>query len=169
MHRKKAAYDPARQWGLRSGDGGSERQQEADGGGATYVVQGHVVSRHARPVAESMGREEQSRAARKRADAQAEKMLQSLANRDSDGMRAVVTARDRGLELRGEKAKGKGKAKEGDEAEESEEPGRKNAFTATMVKHLGFDPTARRGQHQPTEEDLAKKVHRTLLRVHSMN
>jgi minichromosome maintenance protein 10 len=154
VHRKKAGYDPSRNWGLRPGDGASERQPEGDSGGATYVVEGHVVSRFARPAAELMGREEQARAARKRTNAENEKLLKGLLGRDDAGMRAVVTARDRGLELMGEKqssAKGKGK---------EQEPGRKNAFSASIVKHLGFDPTAtaRRGSRQPAEEDLAKKV-----------
>lgn len=167
--RKRAAYEPSQQWGLRPEDAsgaGGERQRESDGGGATYVVQGHVLSKHARPVAESMGREEQAKAARKRANRETEKMLQSLAGRDEGGMRAVVKAREKGLEVRGEKGKdvAKGKAK-GKAKEEIDDGGSRKAFSASVIKTLGFDPTAkaRQGLEKPTEDDIDRKVKNNFL------
>ena len=89
--RTKPAFDPARQWGLLPDNSGG-------GGGATYVVSGHVVSGGASDprsvyVGEAVGREAQAKAARASAK-DADRALQRLLQRDKDGMKYVVSARD---------------------------------------------------------------------------
>lgn len=165
--RRKPAYDPAKQWGLKPAAGAAT---DADGG-ATYVVAGHVVSGGSGAgaanmfVAETMGREGQARAARKAASKETEKTLQKIAGRDKEGMRAVVRAREVGLgadkekKQGGGKAKGKGKPRqEGEDAreEEAEPVHRKNAFSAAVVKQLGFDPTAAKTRRVEERDVLAK-------------
>lgn len=110
--RSKPAFDPARRWGLLPDNSG--------GGGATYVVSGHVVAGGSDPrsvhVGEAVGREAQAKAARASAK-EADRALQKLLQRDKDGMKYVVTARDyekkRSKKEPGEEGgKGMGKGKE---------------------------------------------------------
>ncbi|TFK91893.1 hypothetical protein K466DRAFT_628822 [Polyporus arcularius HHB13444] len=154
--KKKPDYDPARQWGLKP---------ETQASGATYVVSGHVVSGGASQsmfIGEHVGREAQAKAARKLA-ADTDKTLQRLLSRDREGTKALVSAREfakrkaeeaKEEEVKKGKGKGKGKAKaepskEGDissKSERNEEVPRKNAYSAELIKQLGFDPTAKDGR-----------------------
>ncbi len=154
--KKKAEYDPARQWGLKP---------ETQASGATYVVSGHVVSGGASQsmfIGEHVGREAQAKAARKLA-ADTDKTLQRLLSRDREGTKALVSAREfakrkaeEAKEEEAKKGKGKGKgkvkaepSKEGDissKSERNEEVPRKNAYSAELIKQLGFDPTAKDGR-----------------------
>ncbi|KAI0718404.1 hypothetical protein C8T65DRAFT_763318 [Cerioporus squamosus] len=160
--KKKPEYDPARQWGLKP---------ETQASGATYVVSGHVISGAASQpmyIGETVGREAQAKAARKLA-ADSDKALQRLLSRDKEGTKALVSAREfakrkaeAAKEEKGKKGKGKdkgkGKGKEktevvknGDmssksEADGDEEQPRKNAYSAELIKQLGFDPTAKDGR-----------------------
>ncbi|KAI0764823.1 hypothetical protein C8Q74DRAFT_1206105 [Fomes fomentarius] len=162
--RKKPVYDPARQWGLKP-EGSSTTP------GATYVVSGHVISGStADPrnmyIGEQMGREAQAKAARKLA-ADSDKALQRLLARDREGTKAVSSAREfmkrKAQEVKQEgkkagKTKGKGKSESsasavssaGEKNTESEEGDdsrpRKNAYSAELIKQLGFDPTAKDGR-----------------------
>ena len=151
--KKKPDYDPARQWGLKP---------EQQGSGATYVVSGHVISGAASQyIGESVGREAQAKAARKLA-ANSDKALQRLLSRDKEGTRALVSAREfakRKTEAASvEKTKkGKGKAEAAKvrpkalkadavvDVSDEEKP-RKNAYSAELIKQLGFDPTAKDGR-----------------------
>ena len=72
--KKKPAYDPARQWGLKPETSASSS--------STYVVSGHVVSGSGADletlyIGENVGREAQAKAARKLA-ADSDKALQRL-------------------------------------------------------------------------------------------
>ncbi|GJE94792.1 hypothetical protein PsYK624_109650 [Phanerochaete sordida] len=162
--RKAPAYDPARQWGLQPEGGGGG----GEGSGATYVVAGHVVSDRRESglfVNESLGREAQAKAARMLSAKDADEELKRLLKRDKEGMKAVKAARDFGKKLaaKEEKASGKGKGKAKDTAKEAAKRKRdendsdssederekrlvKNAYSATLVRNLGFDPTAKEGR-----------------------
>ncbi|KAA1474170.1 hypothetical protein DENSPDRAFT_803680 [Dentipellis sp. KUC8613] len=128
--KKKAAYDPRRQWGLKpEGDA-----IQTDSGGATYVVSGNVVSGSSAArgmfIGENMGREAQARAQRKANGVDTDRALKRLLERDKEGMRAVEKAREyaalmkekekeksggsRAKDARKRKEKGKGKEKEQD-------------------------------------------------------
>ena len=169
--KRKAAYDPARQWGLKP---------EPDAGGSTYVVSGHIVngsSTDPRSIyaTENLGREGQAKAKRKLSSRDADKALKGLLERDKEGMKAVIKAREAGKvrvvdhEGTGKKDRaGRGKRKNEDEGakrdrtvenEVSDNPAlpSKNAYSAEVIKNLGFDPVARTGQRRG-ESDMQKKV-----------
>lgn len=165
--KRKPEYDPTRQWGLKPDPDRSE------GTGATYVVSGHVVSGNASSlfVSESLGRDAQAKAARKVAAKDADRALQNLLRRDREGTRAVKAARDFGKKLesksKNEKAssiqqdsKGKERARahhsDSDE-EDEEEKSSKNAYSATLIKSIGFDPTGKDGR-RTKDVDIERKV-----------
>jgi minichromosome maintenance protein 10 len=175
--KRKPAYDPARQWGLKP---------EPDAGGSTYVVSGHIVNGSgADPrsiyTTENLGREGQAKAKRKLSGKDADKALKGLLERDKEGMKAVVKAREAGKvknaehEENGKKDKmGKGGRRQ--EGKRRDQHGRrvksmedetladrsvlasKNAYSAEVIKNLGFDPIARAGQRRGTDSDMKKKV-----------
>jgi len=170
------------------------------GGGATYVVAGHVVGGAAGDsrslnVAETMGREGQAKAKRK-FGRDADRQLKALLERDKEGMKAVVRAREvakimdekNGKWVKGEgngveksdkgkrRAKGKEKAStkarsgEFDDSDLSsdfdliiEDSGKsnaqKNAYSAQVIKQLGFDPTMKPGQKRADDSTIIKKVY----------
>lgn len=166
--KKKAAYDPARQWGLKP---------EREATGATYVVQGHVISgadSRSMYVGENVGRDAQAKAARKLSAVDSEKALQRLLKRDREGTKILASAREfskkQAAELKlqeGPSKKRKRKAgKHSDSDEESEDDAasdqddpkpRGNAYSATLIKQLGFDPTAKNGQ-KVKDDNVQSKV-----------
>jgi hypothetical protein len=86
--KKKPAYDPARQWGLKPEDSSS---------GSTYVFSGHVISGSAGDsrsmyVGETIGREAQAKASRISAK-DADRTLKALLEKDKEGTRALIKAR----------------------------------------------------------------------------
>ncbi|KAI0321313.1 hypothetical protein OF83DRAFT_1081034 [Amylostereum chailletii] len=161
--RKKPAYDPLRKWGLVPESKSSTLS--GDAGGATYVVSGHVVNdTRALYVGENIGREAQARA--QRAGVKQDDALKVLLARDKEGMRAVEKAREYAAMMKtkaGEKGNKKGKAKEvprGDDDEEETQaesasttalPPTKSAYTAEVIKKLGFDPTIRPGHKRESD------------------
>ena len=164
--KRKPEYDPARRWGL---------QPEPTAGSSVYVVSGHVVGGSSRDMftAEKLGREAQEKAKR-RLTQDADKDLKILLERDKEGMRAVTSAREAAAKMlnefgggegraNGKKAdKGKGKAAEvevedDDETEESNAPV-KAAYSANVIKHLGFDPAAKVGRKRVEDLSIKKKV-----------
>jgi len=185
---RKPAYDPVKQWGLKpepSVGGGT-------GGSATYVVSGHVVGGPAGNsrslyVAETMGREGQAKAKRKFGQ-DADRELKALLERDKEGMRAVVRAREVGKMLdeksgkrvkKRDKGKGKDKGREKPSAEARSEKlddsnsdsgsdlaveeqtstsAQKNAYSAQIIKQLGFDPAMKPGQKRADDLIVKKKV-----------
>ncbi|KAG2005697.1 hypothetical protein CC2G_002081 [Coprinopsis cinerea AmutBmut pab1-1] len=138
--KRKTEFDPARQWGLLP-------ENKPDG--ATYIVSGHIVGggdSRSMFVGENMGREGQAKAKRKMANAEADKLLKQLAERDREGMEAVMAARAAASGSRG-KDKGKGKDKDGEEGEEKGEKQRKQ-YSVSIVRSLGFDPTVKAGHRR---------------------
>jgi minichromosome maintenance protein 10 len=170
--KRKAAYDPARQWGLKP---------EPDAGGSTYVVSGHIVNgsgTDSRSIyaTENLGREGQAKAKRKLSGKDADRALKGLLERDKEGMKAVIKAREAGkvkvVDHEGSgktDKKGKGKRKDRDEEtkrdrtvedEAADDPAlpSRNAYSAEVIKNLGFDPVARAGQRRGGDSDMKKKV-----------
>jgi minichromosome maintenance protein 10 len=157
---RKLAYDPARQWGLKP---------EPDAGGSTYVISGHIINGSGMDsrslyATEQLGREGQAKAKRKLSSKDADRALKVLLERDKEGMKAVVRAREVGKFVDGEKS---GRTRE--ERAKMNEPSLgdgisrrsahfKNAYTAEVIKHLGFDPVAKAGQRRSGDSDIQKKV-----------
>lgn len=171
--KRKPEYDPVRQWGLKPAD-------DSGGSGATYIVSGHVVNgskldSRSLYAAEGIGREGQAKAKRI-SGKDADRALKNLLERDKEGMKAVMKAREVGaLEdetRRQKKVSKKGKEKETNESKEKgsdrgdkREKGSKatvpakNAYSAQVIKQLGFDPIAIVGQHRGGgDTDVQKKV-----------
>ncbi|KAF8644029.1 hypothetical protein AX16_008745 [Volvariella volvacea WC 439] len=168
-------YDPSRQWGLTPESNFSSGPSD----GATYVVSGHIVRNSSSSgsgpgglasglfVAENLGREGQARARRKMEQKEGDmKVLRALMERDREGMRDVVAAReafDRKRESGGEGKvgvgdKGKGKGKEKDTGTDKVKEEKKansvlktktqttmdlgvKGYSANVIKGLGFDPS----------------------------
>jgi minichromosome maintenance protein 10 len=123
---------------------------------------------------ETVGREAQARAARVAGSRDADMALKKLLARDKDGMKAVQEARRFAKKARAkqiadghEKRRKEGDIGECGSEEESESDGpssdkpTKNAYSAQVIKRLGFDPTlkssrGRRGDDDPT--DIYSKV-----------
>ncbi|KAG5651312.1 hypothetical protein H0H81_009113 [Sphagnurus paluster] len=185
------AYDPTRQWGLKP--------EPTAGTGSTYIVSGHIVSDSRMDsrslfATEDIGREGQAKAARKLSGRDADRALKNLLERDKEGMKAVMKAREvgkaeRGKGVRNETDKGKGKEKskqngsgnEKDEnkgkekdkrkqketKEENSIPTTKNAYSADVIKQLGFDPIAMAGLRRGTGDSDAQKKLRSLEALQS--
>ncbi|KAJ6567841.1 hypothetical protein B0H10DRAFT_2110232 [Mycena sp. CBHHK59/15] len=171
VRRRKPAYDPARQWGLKPLDPGS-------GAGTTYVVSGHVINggcaaepRDSMFIGENMGREGQAKARRKVSGKDADRALKALLERDKEGMRAVMKAREVGLseeadDLSSKKGNGEGKRKveeaatsaQGNEDEGGRQAPTKSAYSAEVVKQLGFDPSVKAGHRRMENSEVKKKL-----------
>lgn len=161
-HKRKAQYDPVRQWGLKP--------EEATRG-STYVISGHVVGGSSFDprnmyVGEAIGREGQAKAQRK-STGDGDRALKALLERDRTGMRAVMLAREASNPSSGSAKHGRRDGKVAGELEkrpvslgdgESLSSG-KSAFKAEVVKQLGFDPTLKVGQQKkPDNIAVQKKV-----------
>ncbi|KAH9061907.1 hypothetical protein EDB87DRAFT_1682576 [Lactarius vividus] len=179
LKRKAAAYDPQRKWGLAPGD--DSAPPSSVGEGATYVVAGHVVASGKRDlfVGENVGREAQARAARKAGSRDVDKALKRLLVRDKEGMKAVQEARAFAKKMKdqqktaakpGKEGPSGTKKQKGDDVseadswteEEDESDGAsatdkptKNAYSAQVIKQLGFDPTRKSAKGQSREEDAS--------------
>jgi minichromosome maintenance protein 10 len=167
-----------RQWGLKP-------EESTSGNGATYVLSGHIVtgaSSDPRSVhlAESMGREGQAKAKRKLAAKEADRALKELLERDKEGMKAVMKARETHAGKEKDKNKGAMKGasrsvvgkkrtkKELDsDEEESEDDGDvqskddnmpKAPYSAGVIKSLGFDPSMKPGQRRVENKSMQNKV-----------
>lgn len=182
--KRKPAYDPVRQWGLKP----EPLTTGADS--TTYVVSGHVIGSstgdsRSLHVAETMGREGQAKAKRK-FGRDADRELKILLERDKEGMKAVVRAREVAKmmdEKEGGRGRGKGKeikkrhkrnegAKRSERtcSEEQEDSDlnmaedhttankQKNAYSAQIIKQLGFDPTMKPGQKRAEDLIVLQKV-----------
>jgi minichromosome maintenance protein 10 len=158
--KRKPDFDPRRKWGLKPLDESS---------GATYIVSGHIIGGGARDsmyISESMGREGQAKASRKLAAREDARVLKALQERDTAGMKAVMKAREVGLaekeEQRASKGSEKGKKKASAADAPAATPGASGAkaaaFSAQVLKQLGFDPTLKPGQRRPEGSAIAKKV-----------
>ncbi|KAF7420981.1 hypothetical protein PC9H_011500 [Pleurotus ostreatus] len=170
VSKRKPAYDPARQWGLAPV--ASSSSSVTTFSAPTYVVSGHVVSSNS----DNIGREGQAKAQRKLLAHEADQTLKKLLRNDKEGMKAVLVARKAGLEVRKRatsdikgaqcKRNGKRKAKEiapksgeddsgsDEEMEEDVETNhiaKKPAYSAEVIKKLGFDPLAKFTRQKQSE------------------
>ncbi|KAG5221149.1 DNA replication licensing factor mcm [Salix suchowensis] len=171
VSKRKPAYDPARQWGLAPV--ASSSSSVTTFSAPTYVVSGHVVSSNS----DNFGREGQAKAQRKLLAHEADQTLKKLLRNDKEGTKAVLVARKAGLEVRkratsdtkGAQRKGddKRKAKEIapknseddsgiDEEMEANHIAKKPAYSARVIKKLGFDPLAKFTQKKQSETVNAK-------------
>ena len=184
-HKRKTAYDPQRQWGLKPEDG-------SIGDGATYVISGHVVSGTSSDprtmyLSETIGRDGQAKAKRKMGGGQdtADRALKALLERDKEGMKTVMKAREAGKVLvkSEERRKGKGTSKceqgkgkriqvaddteEGESDEELDvcegEKKRQSSYSAGVIRSLGFDPSIKMGQRRADNTKSQNKVYLSLL------
>lgn len=173
--KRKPAYDPSRQWGLKP------EPSRTQGDGATYVVSGHVISGSSDTknlfVGETMGREAQAKAARQ-ASKDSDRALQLLLKRDKEGMKAVTAARAFVKQpLKGAKkdsgktevpSKRKRRSEEssessgssGEESDAGSKPGAKS-YSAELIRNLGFDPTGRK----TADVSVQKKVEYDFVRM----
>ena len=183
LHKRKTVYDPQRQWGLKPEDG-------SIGDGATYVVSGHVVSGTSSDprtvyLSETIGRDGQAKAKRKMGK-DADRALQALLERDREGMKTVMRAREVGKVLvkseqggKSEQGKkdGKGKRRQvADDMEDGEESGeerdicgtekkQQSSYSAGVIRSLGFDPSMQMGQRKPDNTNSQNKVHISLTNI----
>ncbi|CAA7262199.1 unnamed protein product [Cyclocybe aegerita] len=142
-HKRKNDYDPARQWGLKPDESRAE--------GATYVVSGHVVTGTSSDprtmyMTENIGREGQAKAKRKLESRDADRALKALLQRDKEGMQAVMAAREVGGCMKRSKNEKKGKKKQVEDGEDTKL--RQTAYSAEIIKLLGFDPSLKPGQRR---------------------
>lgn len=163
--KRKGDYDPSRQWGLKP---------EPTSNDSTYVVSGHVVGGSAGNlfVSERLGREAQARAKRQ-LEKNADRELKTLLERDKEGMKAVTKAREYAAQMsKSSKATSKGKVDKGkqkardllstdDEVNTSvaevSSSSVKQAYSASIIKQLGFDPAAKVGK-RGDDPCLQKKI-----------
>jgi len=185
--RHKAAYDPQRKWGLSPAEGGNiASSSEVDG--ATYLVAGHVVAAGKRDlfVNETVGREAQARAARKANSRDTDAALKRLLTRDKEGMKAVQEARkfaknvlgkqnaeakalrkDGSFSRRKKKKRERDDVSDGDSESESGDKLTKNAYSARVIKELGFDPTALKSSRDGRRKDESQNMYSKLTELAS--
>lgn len=186
MHKRKSAYDPQRQWGLKPEDG-------SIGDGPTYVVSGHVVSGTSSDsrtiyLSETIGRDGQAKAKRKMGGGKdaADRALKALLERDKEGMKTVMSAREAGKmlakseegrkgrnksELGKRDSKGKRKKVPDDTEEENDEERdadggekkRQSSYSAGVIRSLGFDPSIKMGQRRIDNTNSQNKVYFSLV------
>src|ERR1700722_2533700 len=174
--KRKPAYDPARQWGLKP--------EQSEGARATYVFSGHVVNSSGSDsrslfITENIGREGQAKAQTRMRMKDDDRELQRLLERDKEGMRAVIKAREAGLggELGGNgkgqsketgRKAGKTKGKDGKcakskkssrgEIEANYKAERGGSYSTDLIRHLGFDPASKPDQRRLADSAVRKKV-----------
>ncbi|KAF9268986.1 hypothetical protein L218DRAFT_412793 [Marasmius fiardii PR-910] len=159
--KKKSDYDPRRQWGLQP----TSQLGDAD---ATYVFSGHIARGTSTGdpfFADTFGRDGQTRAQKKMAKRESEKALQKLMERDTDGMRGILKARQ-AIKLAKDDENGTRKRSKGQDASSVTNPnadhpqpkGRSKA-TFQLMKMTGFDPAmARHRDSRPRGEDVQRKM-----------
>ena len=171
---------------------------------AGHIVAGAAAGKHDMFLKETVGREAQARAARKANSHDTDVALKRLLVRDKEGMRAVQEAREFAKETRKKQRVADGKEVGKEEAEvcgdddDGESSGTydeescesdgalprpatknaktamKNAYSARVIKELGFDPTSKsfrggHGQRRDGEEDPRNKKYSEVLSVSSLS
>ncbi|KAK2462015.1 hypothetical protein APHAL10511_006478 [Amanita phalloides] len=128
--RREAEFDPEKQWGLLP-------STSSAGTGSTYVLSGHVISSQSDTfIGERVGREAQARAQRQAAGREVEKTLKRLMEKDRDGMRSVLRAREVG----GAGVKDGKKAKKDTTAEDDLTVKKDQGYSVDVIKGIGFNP-----------------------------
>jgi minichromosome maintenance protein 10 len=119
-------------------------------------------------VGETVGREAQAKASRISAK-DADRTLMALLEKDKEGTRALIKARqafgrkDASKDTNPSSSKPKPDPLAGDSEEEDgssqAHPPRKNAYSADVIRKLGFDPTSKAGKKDKHEvAELQRKV-----------
>lgn len=119
-------------------------------------------------VGETIGREAQAKASRISAK-DADRTLKALLEKDKEGTRALIKARQasglKGASNDANPSSSKQKQdplpSESEEEEDSSQPQapRKNAYSADVIRKLGFDPTSKAGKKNKHEvAELQRKV-----------
>ncbi len=172
--KKKPVYDPARQWGLKPE--GSSTAPGATYVVSGHVISGSTADPRNMYIGEQMGREAQAKAARKLAADSDKALQRLLARdkegtKAVSSAREFMKRKAQEVKQEGKKAgktKGKTKGKTNEKtkgksessasavssaSEKDTESGegddsrpRKNAYSAELIKQLGFDPTAKDGR-----------------------
>lgn len=157
-------YDPSRKWGLLPKAGVSSsgtRTSSSLGGGATYVLPGHVIAsgRSSGPeyVNEIMGRHKDERRKRIREQAAQDADLKKFLGKDggqSEGAKALSKARE-AIGKDGLTGESKDKKQKGgtDGTDPPSKVPSKRAFSATAIQRIGFDPTAKRVDRKNAESE----------------
>ncbi|KAJ6464289.1 hypothetical protein C8R47DRAFT_1326780 [Mycena vitilis] len=140
--KRKPEYDPRRKWGLKPLDdsSGTTGGSGVDARDSMFIAEGDA------------------------------RVLKALQGRDSEGMKAVMKAREVGLAEKDEQAVSKGKGKKkakptadaASDAAEAKIPA-KSAFSAEVLKNLGFDPTIKPGQRRHEDSAMKKKLEELAL------
>ncbi|KAG6334548.1 hypothetical protein ID866_4545 [Astraeus odoratus] len=159
IRKRKADYDPSRQWGLKP---------ETESNNSTYIISGHVVGGSAGSlfISEKLGREAQAKAQR-RMEKNTDRELKALLDRDKEGMKAVTSARAFAAQVAASSEKvDKGKQKAIDISTDSDanrpcaqdsSVAPKQAYSASTIKQLGFDPAGKVGK-RVNDLSLQKKI-----------
>ncbi|KAF6750315.1 hypothetical protein DFP72DRAFT_1139493 [Ephemerocybe angulata] len=152
--KRKHDYDPARQWGLAP-------SLTSTSSSSTYIVSGHIVKNSQASMfnSENMGREGQAKAKRKLANDEVERQLKKMLERDREGMEVVIKAREAAqarLDASEAAASGSGS---GSGSKESGAKGKGKAYSQSVIRSLGFDPTLRPGHRRGeiTEDSQNKR------------
>ncbi|KAF9497368.1 hypothetical protein BDN71DRAFT_1387750 [Pleurotus eryngii] len=144
VSKRKPAYDPARQWGLAPV--ASSSSSVTTFSAPTYVVSGHVVSSNS----DNFGREGQAKAQRKLLAHEADQTLKKLLRNDKEGTKAVLRKAKEIAPKNSEDDSGI------DEEMEANHIAKKPAYSARVIKKLGFDPLAKFTQKKQSETVNAK-------------
>ncbi|KAG9102408.1 hypothetical protein FRC06_002025 [Ceratobasidium sp. 370] len=154
----KQAHDPSRKWGLLP----SASQQNAAasyesaklGGGATYIVDGHVLPGSGGPDASDM-----SRLKTLRKKKEEERALEEVLRRDGGKTAAANILRLGAAHLKAKKAGAAGTEVDVQQEPEVTNDAPKKAYSAELVKSIGYDPSKRAGNPgRPKEGDGARQL-----------
>ncbi|KAG8743855.1 hypothetical protein FRC10_011323 [Ceratobasidium sp. 414] len=154
----KQAHDPARKWGLLP----SASQQNAAassestklGGGATYIVDGHVL-----PGSGGTDASDVSRLKSLRKKKEEERALEDVLRRDGGKTAAANILRLGVAHLKAKKAGAAGKEVDVQQESEVANDAPKKAYSAELVKSIGYDPSKRSGNAgRPKEGDGVRQL-----------
>ncbi|KAG8707048.1 hypothetical protein FRC08_000728 [Ceratobasidium sp. 394] len=154
----KQAHDPSRKWGLLP----SASQQNAAasyesaklGGGATYIVDGHVLPGSGGPDASDVSR---LKSLRKKKEE--ERALEDVLRRDGGKTAAATILRLGVAHLKAKKAGAAGKEADVLQEPEVANDAPKKAYSAELVKSIGYDPSKRAGNAgRPKEGDGVRQL-----------
>lgn len=184
--KRKSAFDPSRKWGLKPDPDAAGTGTTYIISGHTISGSNDKRSMF---VSETIGREAQAKASRKDSAKDVDRELQKLLKRDKEGMKAVASARSYAKKLAKEakdesaadktkkgatKQNGKSKSKvvekkriedagddPSDEDDDDEPKKTKSTYSVSLVRQLGFDPSAKDGKRVPNLA-IQSKVRRAL-------
>ncbi|WVF70401.1 hypothetical protein IAT40_005191 [Kwoniella sp. CBS 6097] len=168
LQKGRLGFDPRTKTGLLPAAGAQSAPKGLDngGGGATYVVRGGAVNTGSASrgglkgfgnefLSEKLGRSRAGKRKRQLEEQEAEKALERLLERDG-GLGGGSTGGKYLALLEKEKAKEPGGSSSGKSTMPPSQIDRKRPFSASAIKRIGFDPTARSGQRDG--EDVQRRL-----------